>query len=150
MRFIAHRGNLRGPKPELENRPEYLAEALNAGYDVETDVWEIDGQLMLGHDRPEHRVEMEFLKYSRVWCHAKNLDALLRLLRENCHVFSHDHDDHVLTSRGVVWAYPGKPLAPGVVCVMPERAFYSTAEIESCYGVCSDRVEEYRERFSRR
>lgn len=37
--FISHRGNLNGPSPDFENRPEYIIETLHRGYDVETDVW---------------------------------------------------------------------------------------------------------------
>lgn len=36
---IAHRGNISGPDPEQENKPEYLQAALDKGYDVEVDVW---------------------------------------------------------------------------------------------------------------
>ena len=39
MKLIAHRGNIDGPNPERENSPEYIEEALKAGYDVEVDVW---------------------------------------------------------------------------------------------------------------
>ena len=39
MKLISHRGNLEGRKPELENNPEYIDEALSKGYDVEIDVW---------------------------------------------------------------------------------------------------------------
>lgn len=148
MHLIAHRGNLNGSNPELENHPDYLRKALDEGYEIETDVWVLENEtLMLGHDEPQYPVDIAFLKDSRVWCHAKNLRALLRLSKEGCHVFSHDRDDYVLTSMGRVWAYPGMSLAPGVICVMPERAFYTLDDLKACGGVCTDRVVEYRSYF---
>ena len=34
MKLIAHRGNISGPKPSQENNPEYIDEALFAGFDA--------------------------------------------------------------------------------------------------------------------
>ena len=52
MILISHRGNIDGKKPHLENQPDYIDEAIALGYDVEIDVWLIDGVLFLGHDAP--------------------------------------------------------------------------------------------------
>ena len=38
MKLIAHRGNVSGPKPSQENNPEYIDEALFAGFDAEIDL----------------------------------------------------------------------------------------------------------------
>jgi len=38
MYYISHRGNLSGSQPEFENKPAYIVEALNKGFDVEIDV----------------------------------------------------------------------------------------------------------------
>jgi hypothetical protein len=37
--LYAHRGNLFGPKPELENTPDYIDQAIKFGFKVEVDVW---------------------------------------------------------------------------------------------------------------
>ena len=39
MRLISHRGNLTGKYPLMENTPAYIREAVDAGYEVEIDVW---------------------------------------------------------------------------------------------------------------
>jgi len=153
--FIAHRGNTRGPeRPELENSVPHLQAALDQGYHVEVDVWRVDGgRLMLGHDAPLHEVDLAFLNDPRVWCHAKNVGALGVLLPAGCHVFFHDADEYTLTSRGIVWAYPGKPLLPSdgevlrCVCVLPERARYTDVELREAGAVCSDHVEALRARL---
>ena len=50
--LISHRGNIDGRNVEYENNPNYIEAAINLGYDVEIDVWFIDGKFMLGHDEP--------------------------------------------------------------------------------------------------
>ena len=39
---ISHRGNIKGPNMDRENRPSYVDAALQLGYDVEVDVRLID------------------------------------------------------------------------------------------------------------
>ena len=39
MILISHRGNLNGPKPDQENSPNYINNAISKGYNVEIDVW---------------------------------------------------------------------------------------------------------------
>lgn len=150
MHWIAHRGNMFGPNPDRENHPDYIVEALDAGYEAEVDVWVEGGRWFLGHDAPTHAVDPEFFARhgERLWCHAKNLDALLALLAVGAHAFSHDNDPVVLTSRAVPWAFPGAPIAQRVVCVMPERCLgrYAEARLRECAGVCSDYVAWYKQR----
>jgi hypothetical protein len=143
MLYIAHRGNLSGPRPELENTPGYIDAALLSGFDVEVDVWlDVSGTPWLGHDGPDHCVTAEWLeeRADHLWCHAKNLSALTWCLQKGLHVFSHDVDPHVLTSRGVVWAYPGAVLDGCCIAVMPERASYAVEALRSAAGICSDYV----------
>ncbi len=138
MTFIAHRGNLRGPKPERENRIDYLNEALEAGFHVEADVWWHRRHFWLGHDEPIERIDSSFFEDERVWAHAKDTTALLKLMEHPLiHCFGHDRDDAVFTSHGYLWTYPGKPLGPNSICVMPEK---SGQDWSKCYGVCSDYV----------
>lgn len=138
MKFIAHRGNTAGPNPELENRPEYILTAAEK-YDVEIDVWFVDGKYMLGHDMPTYEVPLSFLRNSRLWCHAKNLETLCELLRYSDIIcFGHNIDDGVLTSNNFIWTYPGKDITARSIAVMPELSpgwNYSMA-----YAYCSDYV----------
>ena len=77
--LIAHRGNTNGPSPH-ENHPDYIEQAMAAGFDVETDVWYVEGGWFLGHDSAEYEIEENFLENPKLWCHAKNLSALERML----------------------------------------------------------------------
>ena len=142
VRIVAHRGNVHGPS-EHENTPHTIRAALRVGYDVEIDVralGDAEGapRWYLGHDAPEHEVPYEFLVQPGVVCHAKNARALELLSRDaRAHVFSHDADDVVLTSRGLLWTYPEKELAgPRSVAVM--CANDAAAYAQAPWGVCTD------------
>lgn len=150
MIYIAHRGNIDGPCPEFENNPDYIAKALDLGFDVEVDVWvNDDGLIYLGHDKPTYQVSIDYLKNDRFWCHAKNLAALELMLRyrESIHCFSHDKDDHVLTSQGIIWTYPGQDISNETIMCMPEATLISENELRKCKGICSDFVIKYKRMF---
>lgn len=146
MIFISHRGNIDGRIPERENEPSYIQEALNKGYDVEVDVWYENGSLILGHDKQMYPVGDAFLMNNHLWCHAKSIIALRKLLDNVCHCFSHDKDYCVLTSRNRIWVYPGNQLVEGSIAVLPELSDYSDEYLkEMCYGICSDFIRSYKE-----
>ena len=150
MRFISHRGNLYGKVNDKENNPSYIFEALNLGYEVEIDVWFTNKNVYLGHDKPEHQVNLDFLQNNKLWCHAKNYEAFeLMLDNKNIHCFWHQNDDYTLTSKGIIWAYPGNGNFKNAIDVMPEMhidnlKFYRP----SCLGVCSDYIANIRKEFN--
>lgn len=148
MRWIAHRGNLRGPNPERENHPEYVIEALDAGFHCEIDVWNIAGYWFLGHDKATDDVDYDLLTHPRIWCHAKDIETLELLLdaddRINC--FWHQSDDVTLTRRGYIWTYPGKPLTERSICLKPEE---TGQDYSKCAGVCSDYIADLKEKWDR-
>ena len=141
MILISHRGNLNGKKADEENSPKYIEKALKEGFNVEIDVWHINNNFYLGHDKPEFLVEKEFLEDKRLWCHAKNLNALLNLSKINSIFFWHQEDDYTLTSNGFIWTYPGKKLTRNSICVLPE---INNINFLNCYGVCSDYIIRYK------
>ena len=142
MIYIAHRGNINGSSSEFENSPGYLEEAINRRYHVEVDVWLKKGEFWLGHDKPQYKVDSDFLDRPQVWCHAKNIEALASLLRINTNCFWHQNDDVVLTSRGYLWTSPGKYITKKSIAVLPETV--NGWDISMCYGICSDYVEKLR------
>lgn len=140
MKLISHRGNINGKVDILENNPEHLKNVIASGYDVEVDVRIEKGELYLGHDKPQYRVDVDFLKKSSFWCHAKDIDTLYALINSDVHCFFHYRDDVTLTSRGVIWTYPGRKLTDKSVCVLPE---IHNQNVQGCYGVCSDFILRY-------
>ena len=145
MILISHRGNINGKNPERENSPEYISEAIEAGYHVEVDVYEHNDKLYLGHDKPQYQIEISFLKNDKLWCHCKNAKALEKLVTADVHCFFHKTDDVVMTSKGYMWVFPGKPALEGSIYVLPEITQYSKEDLRKCAGICSDYVATYRE-----
>jgi len=146
MKLISHRGNISGPNPERENHPEYIFEALQAGYDVEVDAWFENGKFMLGHDKPQYEFPFELLdkNYPNLWIHCKNMDALstLNMLDQNgdkVNYFMHENDLGVLTSKGYIWS---TNLFDRGILVMPE--VFNKEPNEKTLGVCSDYIEKYK------
>ena len=140
MILISHRGNLNG-KSDRENSPDYIEEALDQDFDVEVDVWYIDNQFWLGHDKPQYKVSEGFLEHSNLWCHAKNIQALYVMSKSsNIHYFWHQEDDVTLTSRGYLWTYPGKQLTEKSICVLLEFENKKSKVIlpKNLAGICSD------------
>ena len=78
MILISHRGNVDGRIIERENHPDYIDEAIHAGYNVEIDVWMIEGVLLLGHDEPQYGITQQWLndRHYSLWLHCKNIEAM--------------------------------------------------------------------------
>jgi len=142
MILIAHRGNFNGVNLERENSPDYIEEAIAAGYDVEIDAWLIDKVWMLGHDFPKYEVPLTFLERPNIWTHAKNLVGYVSLYNNpKAHTFWHDKDDFVFTSKGIKWANKNTLTYDGVM-VMPEFNDYHRDLIKYKHatplGICCD------------
>lgn len=140
MVLISHRGNLKGRNPEQENTAPYIMAAINAGYDVEIDVWKTPDGLFLGHDRPETKTDVNFLENENLWIHCKNIEALEDISSRGFHCFFHQNDDVILTSKGFLWVFPAKPMVPSAICVLPELLVKKPI----CAGFCSDYIEDYK------
>lgn len=139
---ISHRGNLLGAhSPSEENKPEYIDAALEKGFDVEVDVWELKGGLFLGHDGPDHQISLKYLtdRQDMLWCHAKNLDALHTMVDVGLHCFFHNTDDFTLTSKGFIWTFPQKPVTSRSILVHPELT--PNLNVADVAGICSDFAE---------
>jgi hypothetical protein len=143
IKLIAHRGNLEG-KDLRENAPEFLQSAIDKGFDIEVDIRYINGEWWLGHDGPQYQIAKPFDLFdnSKVWWHCKNFAALDKLQGSDLNYFWHQEDDHTLTSKGVIWTYPGKEIGINNVIVMPETVM-SLDEIKKlkCFAICSDLVQ---------
>ena len=143
MRLIAHRGNTHGRKLDLENKPIQVEACASLGYDIEVDLRFVEGCLFLGHDTPDHEVSFSWMESlsDRLWVHCKNHEALDFMFGSNFNYFWHDTDDYTITSKGFVWAYPGKRIVKNCIAVMPES--WAESKYLSCKGICSDLISEY-------
>ncbi len=105
MIIISHRGNIKGPVPDKENRPSYIDCAIGNGYNVEIDVRLINGELWLGHDEPQYRIDHNWLDKRRnyLWLHCKNLEAAKECWAYQS--FCHTGDPFTYTSAGKIWLH---------------------------------------------
>jgi hypothetical protein len=143
MILISHRGNIDGKLVERENHPDYIDEAIALGYDVEIDLWFIDGRVYLGHDEPQYEVDDIWLgeRTDKLWVHCKNVESLNWIRSTILHYFWHETDTVTLTSKNYIWAYPGKQPISGSIAVMPEL---ENDNVLLCKGVCSDYIKRFK------
>lgn len=149
MIVIAHRGLLEGPNKYLENRPLQIEGAIKMGFDVEIDVLVYQDKIFLGHDAAEFEITEQWLTSIAPfsWIHCKNIEALLFFTEKKSsifHYFWHEEDTVTLTSRGFIWAYPGKQPIKNSIAVMPELYKDNVSE---CFGICTDYSHDYRKRY---
>lgn len=144
MILISHRGNTNGKFESYENEPTYIDKAIQEGFDVEVDVWYVDSQLYLGHDKPQYGVDFRWFRdrITRLWIHCKNVEAIefFAKVEYQFNFFWHETDTITLTSKNYIWAYPGKQPIMGSIAVMPET--YND-DIINCAGICSDNLKKY-------
>tara|TARA_B100000900_G_scaffold416277_1_gene450953 strand:+ start:30796 stop:31236 length:441 start_codon:yes stop_codon:yes gene_type:complete len=142
-KLISHRGNISGPDIKNENEPSYILNSIGLGFDCEIDVWYIDNVLLLGHDKPQHKISLDFLLEHKefFWIHCKNFEALNYLNSKNeMNYFWHEEDRFTITSKGFIWTYPENIVGKNSV-IVDNRS--QTSEY-NCYGICSDYVELYK------
>jgi hypothetical protein len=145
MIIISHRGNINGPIPEKENRPSYIDAAIGLGYDVEIDIRFIDGEFWLGHDEPQYKVNLSWMKprkYS-IWYHCKNIESCLELIKINddFKYFCHKEDDYVITSTGKLWVHNLNTII-NENCIIPLLDTYDISEYKNNkpFAICTDYI----------
>lgn len=150
MLFIAHRGNFSGAKPNLENSPDYIDEAIRAGYDVEVDLRYENNKLMLGHDKGQYEINKEWLfeRQDFLWIHGKTIETIHYLtnlmFEDELNYFFHEEDECCLTSRKWVWGHPKSHYFPEMILVCPGRSNWTFDQIMSAEGLCDDYISSFR------
>lgn len=145
MILISHRGNIDGKILEMENRPDYIEDAIRLGYDVEIDIWMINGKIFLGHDEPQYEIAIDWIdsRSHCLWVHCKNIEVLTFLNKydHGINYFWHESDTVTLTSKNYIWANPGKQPMYNSISVLPE--LYKE-DVSRCIGICSDYIKTYK------
>ena len=109
MKIISHRGNIRGPVLDKENRPSYIDCAIGSGYDVEIDVRYSEGSLWLGHDEPQYRIDHTWIEKRKayLWLHCKDYESALECQKYQS--FCHSADPFIFTTTGHIWMHVPDP-----------------------------------------
>jgi hypothetical protein len=140
MKIISHRGNIRGSIPDKENRPSYIDCAIGNGYNVEIDIRSIDGELWLGHDEPQYKVEHNWLDNRKdfLWIHCKNIEAA-----KECWIYSafcHTNDPFTYTSTGKIWLHDlsMKIDEHTIIPLINDVDIKKCKEFPNVFGICTD------------
>tara|TARA_B100001964_G_scaffold222877_1_gene268237 strand:+ start:2117 stop:2545 length:429 start_codon:yes stop_codon:yes gene_type:complete len=136
MKIISHRGNIRGSIPDKENRPSYIDCAIGNGYDVEIDVRLIEGQLWLGHDGPQYKVEHCWLQSRKeyLWIHCKDLAAAKECWEYQS--FCHTSDPYTYTTAGKVWLHDlSMNINDTIIPLIDDPIIYLA---QKPYAICTD------------
>ena len=152
MRRIAHRGNIIGPNSEMENRPNYIDEAIMMGFDCEIDLWMEQGDLFLGHDSGTYQIEPHFLfdRKDYLWVHCKNFAALDWATKTHglINAFWHDSDTYAVTTKHNIWTIKGNTTGDTTVWVDNSKTALMDLP-SSLYGICGDYIGMVREEVKR-
>ena len=70
------------------------------------------------------------------------------MIKNKINCFWHQNDDYTLTYNGYIWTFPNKNLTTNCIAVMPEITNYKISDLMNCYGICSDKIEYYREKIN--
>ena len=135
--IISHRGNLNHLN-ERENHPDQIKMALKR-FRVETDVWNIGGNWILGHDEPTYEVNFDFFSKDMI-LHCKNINAVSELYdAARLNWFWHQSDLLTLTSRGEIWCFPGNYVKNGITVLWEEPTLDIVKDLPGDIGgVCTD------------
>lgn len=141
MIIISHRGNIRGPLPDKENRPSYIDCAIGSGYHVEIDVRSINDELWLGHDEPQYKIDHNWLDKRReyLWLHCKNLEASVECWAYQS--FCHTNDPFTYTTTGKIWLHDlTHELNHNIIIpLLNKESINSLKSLTGTpYGVCTD------------
>ena len=66
---------------------------------------------------------------------------------KSIHYFWHENDKITLTSRNIIWAYPGNQPISQSIAVMPE--LNEETQLFNSLGICSDKIFYYKEKYEK-
>lgn len=144
MKIISHRGNLKGSDPKNENTQKQINIALKKSFDVEIDLWKVNDEFFLGHDKPEHKIKLNWLneRKENLWIHTKNFLAFEELLKinNNYKFFYHTNEPLVFISNGVIWSHKPHEIYYPEKCIIPLLDKNSLTDIKkkNWLGICTD------------
>lgn len=141
MKIYSHRGNLSGKSPR-ENEPAFILECIAEGFNVEVDLWFVDGAYLLGHDGPEHPIDLRAFDREEIIFHLKSPHVPPL---KHADAFAIENDPYALTRRGLLWTNYGRAPTPEAVMCSPELVgdqrpladFVRTMQ-HTAAGICTD------------
>ena len=139
MIFISNGGNLNGKSSNFENNPDQIQKCFDLNLNIKLDVWFKDEKFWLGSDKPNLEVNPKMLEDYRVWCQAKNIEALdMMLLNHNINCFIISKDKFTITSKGFIWNVNQKNIPKRSVIQINDDFIFDKTKLTNCYAICSN------------
>jgi hypothetical protein len=147
MKLISNKGNLNGIS-ENENKPEFIENAINLGYDVKIDLWLQDNQLYLGSSKPEFKLDIDWFEkfHQKLWLDCHDLTIIDRFydldpMGTKLNYFYIHKDPIARTSKwyNIVW---GEKPIKGCVFMYPE--IHPEFDYTQCFGLISSQIMNYK------
>ena len=92
---------------------------------------ELDSEeIYIGHDYQKNKIEPKILyeNSKNLILHIKGIELksdkslnLFNNILSNCHFFTHQEDDFVITNKGWIWSHPRNGFVRNTICVLPEK-----------------------------
>ena len=147
MILISHRGNIDTVNLERENTKSYIQEAIDLGYDVEIDVRYNNNKFWLGHDEPDHEVDIEWLtkRKNNLWIHCKDFLSLAKLINSDLRIFYHQDENHtIIGNTKAIWSHDiddanHQSIIP-LIDIDSVNSFKNFNQ--KYYGICSDFIKQ--------
>ena len=154
LKLIAHRGLLDGPCLEKENNIKIILSNIKEYPNIinELDIWIDSEEIYIGHDYQKNKIKPKIL-----FEHSKNLILHIKGIKltsekslnifnnvlSNCHFFTHQEDDFVITNKGWIWSHPRNGFVKNTICVLPEKiesidSAIKKNKFKSLQGICTD------------
>lgn len=107
---------------------------------LECDVQMYKDKLYFGHDEPQEEVDVSLMTMQNVFCHAKDLDAMIAMIdMKDVHCFWHQEDTITLTNRGFVWCYPGHYPVHEKAIWLDLAGAKLPKDTSGIWGICGDK-----------
>ena len=143
MILISHRGNIDTVNLERENTKSYIQEAIDLGYDVRY----INNKFWLGHDEPDHEVDIEWLtkRKNNLWIHCKDFLSLAKLINSDLRIFYHQDENHtIIGNTKAIWSHDiddanHQSIIP-LIDIDSVNSFKNFNQ--KYYGICSDFIKQ--------
>lgn len=137
MKYISRKGNLFGQNPTRSNSPDYILEALIAGFDVMVDVWLFNEKIWLGFEEPTYLTTYEFLRIPGIWANARTDEICYHLLSIGGIHCLHEIETTTLTSNNYMWTKNNIFYPYSIAVLMPGDVI---PDLNTCAGVCADDI----------
>jgi len=154
LKVIAHRGLLNGPSSEKENNIKIILSNIKEYPNIinELDIWIDSEEIYVGHDYKKKIIEPKILyeNSKNLILHIKGIKLisekslnLFNNVLNNCHYFTHQEDDFVITNRGWIWSHPRNGFVKNTICVLPEEIesidlAIKKNKFKNLHGICTD------------